>query len=69
MAKPGYEYIEPDCCGNCDFNRSSNHTHWCINPKQLKLPGNPTEPGSGYFTTNTLYVSQYGKCNLHKREE
>ena len=68
MAKPGFNYQEPDYCTNCSYVEDYNkETFWCINKKQLKLKGNKPIL-EGCCIVNSIYVSPFGKCDLYKRK-
>lgn len=69
MAKSGFNYKEPDCCGNCKFLDGDPGYRYCINIKQIKLPGNDWVHAGGYCYDNLLGINEFGKCDLHKREK
>ena len=68
MAKPGFNYKEPDCCNNCIHSNGTTIELKCVNKDQLSLKGNKPK-GSGYFWENAIFVEPFGKCDLYKRKK
>lgn len=64
--EPTFDYIEEDCCGNCEHYRNYHDTYWCTNKIQLSLADKPENPGLNI--NNILYVKPFGKCMLHRRK-